>query len=126
MPTSPPGRHEDLHREAAVAQSKMGLLMRIKARATLNQDDPSVPAASSYINIINKQAKMLNAASELGFTSVSRPRVYGGHQRRDPPSVLTRPRQQTRTTFRSMSISLALPSARSSTDSAAAIPTNPS
>ena len=79
MPTSPPGRNEDLHREAAIAQTEVGLLMRIKTRATLNQDDPGVPAASPYINIINQQAKiMLKAASELGFTPVSRPRVYGG------------------------------------------------
>jgi P27 family predicted phage terminase small subunit len=70
---------ENLHREAAIAQTKVGLLMRIKTRATLNQDDPGVPAASPYINIINQQAKiMLKAASELGFTPVSRPRAYSG------------------------------------------------
>ena len=70
---------ENLHRQAAEAQGKVGLLVRIKTRATLNQDDPGVPAASPYINIINQQAKiMLKAASELGFTPVSRPRVYGG------------------------------------------------
>jgi phage terminase small subunit len=70
---------EDLHRQAAIAQAKVGLLVRIKTRATLNQDDPGVPAASPYINIINQQAKvMLKAAGELGFTPVSRPRVYGG------------------------------------------------
>jgi P27 family predicted phage terminase small subunit len=70
---------EDLHRQAAAAQAKVGLLVRIKTRATINQDDPGVPAASPYINIINQQAKiMIKAASELGFTPVSRPRVYGG------------------------------------------------
>ena len=70
---------ENLHRQAAEAQGKVGLLVRIKTRATLNQDDPGVPAASPYINIINQQAKiMLKAASELGFTPVSRPRIYGG------------------------------------------------
>src|ERR1700709_2736416 len=70
---------EDLHRQAAAAQAKVGLLVRIKTRATINQDDPGVPAASPYINIINQQAKiMLKAGSELGFTPVSRPRVYGG------------------------------------------------
>jgi P27 family predicted phage terminase small subunit len=70
---------EDLHRQAAIAQTKVGLLMRVKTRATMSQDDPGVPAASPYINIINQQAKiMLKAASELGFTPVSRPRVYGG------------------------------------------------
>jgi phage terminase small subunit len=58
---------EDLHRQAATAQAQVGLLMRVKTRATMNQDDPGVPAASSYINIINQQAKiMLKAASELG------------------------------------------------------------
>jgi P27 family predicted phage terminase small subunit len=70
---------EDLHRQASEAQAKVGLLVRIKTRATINQDDPGVPAASPYINIINQEAKiMLKAASELGFTPVSRPRVYGG------------------------------------------------
>jgi P27 family predicted phage terminase small subunit len=70
---------EDLHRQAAEAQAKVGLLVRIKTRATINLDDPGVPAASPYINIINQQAKiMIKAASELGFTPVSRPRVYGG------------------------------------------------
>jgi P27 family predicted phage terminase small subunit len=70
---------EDLHRQAATAQGQLGLLMRVKTRATMNQDDPGVPAASPYINIVNQQAKiMLKAASELGFTPVSRPRVYGG------------------------------------------------
>jgi phage terminase small subunit len=70
---------EDLHRQAATAQAQVGLLMRVKTRATMNQDDPGVPAASPYINIINQQAKiMLKAASESGFTPVSRPRVYGG------------------------------------------------
>jgi phage terminase small subunit len=70
---------ENLHCQAAAAQAKVGLLVRIKTRATINQDDPGVPVASPYINIINQQAKiMLKAASELGFTPVSRPRVYGG------------------------------------------------
>jgi P27 family predicted phage terminase small subunit len=70
---------EDLHRQAAIAQGKVGLLVRIKTRATIGADDPGVPAASPYINIINQQAKiMLKAASELGFTPVSRPRVNAG------------------------------------------------
>ena len=70
---------EDLHRQAATAQGKVGLLVRIKTRATIGADDPGVPAASPYINIINQQAKiMLKAASELGFTPVSRPRVNAG------------------------------------------------
>jgi terminase small subunit-like protein len=87
MPISPSGRYEDLHREAAIAQTEVGLLMRIKTRATLNQDDPGVPAASPYINIINQQAKiMLKAASELGFTPVSRPRIGA-----DAPLLLAAP-----------------------------------
>ena len=70
---------EDLHRQAAIAQGKVGLLVRIKTRATIGADDPGVPAASPYINIINQQAKiMLKAASELGFTPVSRPRINAG------------------------------------------------
>ena len=70
---------EDLHRQAAIAQGKVGLLVRIKTRATIGADDPGVPAASPYINIINQQAKiMLKAASELGFTPVARPRINAG------------------------------------------------
>jgi hypothetical protein len=45
---------EHLHRQAAEAQAKVGLLARIKTRATINQDDPGVPAAFPYINIINQ------------------------------------------------------------------------
>lgn len=70
---------EDLHRQAAIAQSKVGLLIKVRTRASMSQDNPGIPAASPYINIINQQAKiMLKAASELGFTPVSRPRVYAG------------------------------------------------
>jgi P27 family predicted phage terminase small subunit len=70
---------EDLHRQAAIAQSKVGLLVRVKTKATAGKDDPGVPTASPYINIINQQAKiMLKAASELGFTPVSRPRIGAG------------------------------------------------
>ena len=36
----------DLHRQAAIAQSKVGLLVRIKTPATIGADDPGVPAAS--------------------------------------------------------------------------------
>ena len=70
---------ESLHREATIAQSKVALLVRVRTRATMKQDDGGVPAASPYINIINQQAKiMLKAASELGFTPVSRPRIHSG------------------------------------------------
>ena len=68
---------EDLHRQAAMAQAKVGLLVRIKTKATADKD--GVPTASPYINIINQQAKiMLKAAGELGFTPVSRPRIGAG------------------------------------------------
>lgn len=69
----------DLHRQAVVAQSTVPLLVRVRTKATMGQNDPGVPTASPYINIINQQAKvMLKAASELGFTPVSRPRIYAG------------------------------------------------
>ena len=55
------------------------MLVRIKTRATIDADVHGVPAASPYINIINQQAKIiLKAASELGFTPVSRPRIIAG------------------------------------------------
>ena len=61
------------------ASSGRNSSVRIKTRATIGADDPGVPAASPYINIINQQAKiMLKAASELGFTPVSRPRINAG------------------------------------------------
>jgi len=70
---------EDLHQQAATAQSKVGLLVRIKTEATAGKDDPGVPVASPYINVINQQAKIkLKAASELGFTPVSRPGIQAG------------------------------------------------
>jgi P27 family predicted phage terminase small subunit len=70
---------ENLHQEAAAAQAKVGLLVRVKTKATAGKDDPGVPTASPYINIINQQAKiMIKAASELGFTPVSRPRIGAG------------------------------------------------
>lgn len=70
---------EDLHQQAAAAQAKVGLLVRVKTKATAGKDDPGVPTASPYINIINQQAKiMLKAGSELGFTPVSRPRIGAG------------------------------------------------
>jgi P27 family predicted phage terminase small subunit len=74
---------EDLHRQAATAQAKVGLLVRVKTKATAAPGDPGVAVASPYLNIINRQAQiMMKAASELGFTPVSRPRVSMGA----PPS----------------------------------------
>src|SRR5258708_15060897 len=43
---------EDLHRQAATAQSKVGLLVRVKTKATAGKDDPGVPTASPYITNI--------------------------------------------------------------------------
>jgi P27 family predicted phage terminase small subunit len=70
---------EELHRQAATTQGKVGLLVRVKTRASADSPDPSIPMASPFIHIINSQAKiMLKAASELGFTPVARPRVLAG------------------------------------------------
>lgn len=63
---------EDLHRQAVIAQSKIGgLISKLKGTQTFIQ--------SPYLPIINRQALiMLKAASELGFTPVSRPRISAG------------------------------------------------
>jgi phage terminase small subunit len=63
---------EDLHRQATVAQNRLGqLLVRTPNTQQLVQ--------SPYLPVINRQALiMLKAASELGFTPVSRPRIFGG------------------------------------------------
>jgi hypothetical protein len=53
-----PDREQQLPR-TCIAQGKVGLLVRIKTRATIGADDPGVPAASPYINIINQQAKIM-------------------------------------------------------------------
>jgi phage terminase small subunit len=60
---------EDLHRQAAEAQATTSLLLKTP--------HSELPIQSPYIPIINRQALiMLKAASELGFTPVSRPRVF--------------------------------------------------
>jgi P27 family predicted phage terminase small subunit len=57
-----------LHRRAVIAQSKTGLIIK--------SPEKGIPIQSPYLPIINRQALiMLKAASELGFTPVSRPRV---------------------------------------------------
>jgi phage terminase small subunit len=64
---------EDLHRQAMIEQSKGRLLWR--------PPGASQPQQSPYLPIINRQALiMIKAASELGFTPVSRTRVYAGTQ----------------------------------------------
>ncbi len=63
---------EDMHRQAVIGQNKLsGLLVRTPQTQVLIQ--------SPFLPIINRQALiMLKAASELGFTPVSRPRVFAG------------------------------------------------
>jgi P27 family predicted phage terminase small subunit len=62
---------EDLHRQATTAQNKTGLLVKAP--------NAEFPMQSPYLPVINRQAViMLKAASELGFTPVSRPRVFAG------------------------------------------------
>lgn len=59
---------EDLHRRALVAQATMPLLVKAPVSGVAMQ--------SPYLPIINRQGQiMLKAASELGFSPVSRPRV---------------------------------------------------
>ena len=82
----------DLHRQAAQAQATVGLLMRVRTKATIGRDDHGVPLASPYISIISQQAKiMLKAASELGFTPVSRPRIVA-----NPPALALAHEQEAR------------------------------
>lgn len=58
---------EQAHREAALAVARYGMLMRSHAGEFY---------PSPYVGIMNKQASlMLKAASELGFTPASRPRI---------------------------------------------------
>ena len=58
---------EDLHHQAAAAQARAHLLVRTP--------DGELPIQSPYLPIINRQALiMLKAASELGFTPVTRGR----------------------------------------------------
>lgn len=62
---------EDLHRQASEKVEKFGLLTK-----TPKTGDPM---QSPYLPIVNKQALiMLKAATELGFTPVSRPRISVG------------------------------------------------
>ena len=58
----------DLHEQATIAQSKVGLLIKAPS---------GHPIQSPYLPIINKQALILiKLASELGFTPASRPRIF--------------------------------------------------
>jgi phage terminase small subunit len=62
---------EDLHRQATVAQNKMGTLL-----VNVGPKEAPVPQQSYYLPIINRQAQiMIRAAGELGFSPVARPRI---------------------------------------------------
>ena len=89
---------EDLHRQAVIAQSQTGLLIRVPTKASAAarrrprpgepepEPDPGVPQQSPFISIINREAQiMIKAAGELGFTPVSRPRVQGKGAENDRP-----------------------------------------
>jgi phage terminase small subunit len=63
---------EDLHRRAVVAQNRA-------ASRLVQAPLASTPMQSPYLAIINKQGMMMiKAASELGFSPVSRPRIGAG------------------------------------------------
>lgn len=73
-----------LHRRATVAQSRAGLLFK--------QGGSDFPVQSPYIPIINRQALiMMRAASELGFSPVSRPRIFAGGPPVRAGDALSRP-----------------------------------
>jgi len=73
-----------LHRKATQAQNRAGLLFR--------QGTSDFPVQSPYIPIINRQALiMLRAASELGFSPVSRPRIFAGGMPASGGEGLSRP-----------------------------------
>ena len=68
---------EDRHREAILAQRSMG--GRKKLKFLMNTTNENVKVQSVYVGIINKAAMlMLKAASEMGFTPASRPRLVSG------------------------------------------------
>ena len=58
----------NLHRQAKLEQAKVTMILRSAA---------GLPYQSPYLGIINRQAEiMMRAASELGFTPASRPRIF--------------------------------------------------
>jgi P27 family predicted phage terminase small subunit len=78
---------EDLHRQATRAQARTGLVVKLPS---------GVPMQSPYLPIINRQGLiMLKAASELGFSPVSRPRI--GMIAALPPSHAESPHASTPT-----------------------------
>ena len=78
---------EDLHRQAVISQNKMGLLVKAP--------NSELPIQSPFLPIINRQALiMLKAASELGFTPATRPRLIADG--RAPGEGIATARQMTR------------------------------
>lgn len=60
----------DLHRQAVIAQNKLGTL-------TVESPNGAMLLQSPYLAIINRQALlMLKSGSELGFSPCSRPKAY--------------------------------------------------
>jgi phage terminase small subunit len=75
----------DLHRQATIAQGKTSLLIRPTATPSPPRrgekaapPSQSFPQQSPLLAIINRQAIiMLRAAEQMGFTPISRPRIFG-------------------------------------------------
>jgi P27 family predicted phage terminase small subunit len=73
---------EDLHRQAVIRQNRIGLLVEAPGGSAIQ---------SPYLPVINRQALiMLKAASELGFSPVSRPRIFGGQPGEVPRGPVAR------------------------------------
>ena len=72
---------EDLHRQAVIKQNGLSLLVQAPGGSAIQ---------SPYLPIINRQALiMLKAATEMGFSPVSRPRIFGGVAPGAPPRPVT-------------------------------------
>jgi phage terminase small subunit len=73
---------EDLHRQAVTRQNTVANL--------LVQAPGGSAIQSPYLPVINRQALiMIKAAGEMGFTPVSRPRIFGGFQGDAPMRPVT-------------------------------------
>ena len=84
---------ESQHRAAVVAQARMD---SASALPFLVKNKDGLAAASPYVGIINQSAlRMLKAASELGFSPASRPRLGGpGDRPGQPPASEASPWDQ--------------------------------
>lgn len=69
---------EDLHKQAAIAVAKFGLITKSPTKGE--------PMQNPYLPIINRQSQiMMKAAAELGFTPSSRSRIaVDGEDEADP------------------------------------------